>query len=121
GRRGLVWRQENLLREMFGLLVRMYAYEDTLQDMQRLAYKEPYCLEFYAPQLASFLVWNSYYTGGQLEAWLLARCSESFRFAHALNFQLRAFCLPPPALGNPDRYGSGGSSTSRSSGPPESG
>ena len=32
---------------------------------------------------------------GQMEAWLLARCSENLYFAHALEFQLRASCLPP--------------------------
>lgn len=36
---------------------------------------------------------------GQLEAWLLARCSENLYFAHALEFQLRASCLPAAAPG----------------------
>lgn len=50
-----------------------------------------------AKQLASFLVWDSYYMSGQMEAWLLARCSENVYFAHALEFQLRASCLPAAA------------------------
>lgn len=36
---------------------------------------------------------------GQLEAWLLARCSENLYFAHALEFQLRASCLSAAAPG----------------------
>ncbi|CAM9671652.1 unnamed protein product [Choristocarpus tenellus] len=90
--------RDRILRVTFGLLVRMYAYEDTLGDLLKVASSEPSCLEFFAPQLATFLVWNSYYTGGQLEAWLLNRCSENLYFAHALEFQLRAFCLPPSKL-----------------------
>eukprot|EP00752_Nemacystus_decipiens_P014268 g12689.t1 len=80
------------LRLTFGLIVRMYAYDDALQD---LAEQDPICLEAFAPQFASFLVWDSYYMSGQMEAWLLARCSENLYFAHALEFQLRASCLPP--------------------------
>ena len=45
-------------------------------------------------QFASFLVWDSYYMSGQMEAWLLERCSENLYFAHALEFSLRASCLP---------------------------
>ncbi|CAM9515425.1 unnamed protein product [Pylaiella littoralis] len=112
------------LRLTFGLIVRMYAYKDALQD---LAEQDPACLEAFAPQFASFLVWNSYYMSGQMEAWLLARCSENVYFAHALEFQLRASCLPsasaagagaslgaaPAALGE-DRAGSGATSESSS-------
>eukprot|EP00903_Cladosiphon_okamuranus_P006349 g6219.t1 len=112
------------LRLTFGLIVRMYAYDDALQD---LAEQDPICLEAFAPQFASFLVWDSYYMSGQMEAWLLARCSENLYFAHALEFQLRASCLPPvtaadtassgrgpvsDAAGNPTAAGDGTSSPS---------
>ncbi|CAM9727285.1 unnamed protein product [Ectocarpus sp. 4 AP-2014] len=86
------------LRLTFGLIVRLYAYEDTLEDLRLAAEQDPMCLEAFAPQLASFLVWDSYYMSGQMEAWLLARCSENLYFAHALEFQLRASCLPAAAL-----------------------
>lgn len=46
---------------------------------------------------------------GQLEAWLLARCSENLYFAHALEFSLRASCLPASSIGGGDtRSGEGG-------------
>ncbi|CAN0115517.1 unnamed protein product, partial [Ectocarpus sp. 12 AP-2014] len=86
------------LRLTFGLIVRLYAYEDTLEDLRLAAEQDPMCLEAFAPQLASFLVWDSYYMSAQMEAWLLARCSENVYFAHALEFQLRASCLPAAAL-----------------------
>ncbi|CAM9978457.1 unnamed protein product, partial [Hapterophycus canaliculatus] len=82
------------LRLAFGLIVRMYAYENTLEDLRLAAEEDPVCLEAFAPQFASFLVWDSYYMSGQMEAWLLERCSENLYFAHALEFQLRASCLP---------------------------
>ncbi|CAN0008237.1 unnamed protein product [Scytosiphon promiscuus] len=78
------------LRLTFGLIVRMYAYENTLEDLRLAAEEDPVCLEAFAPQFASFLVWDSYYMSGQVEAWLLDRCSENLYFAHALEFQLRA-------------------------------
>ncbi|CAM9982152.1 unnamed protein product, partial [Ectocarpus fasciculatus] len=105
------------LRLTFGLIVRLYAYEDTLEDLRLAAEQDPMCLEAFAPQLASFLVWDSYYMSGQMEAWLLARCSENVYFAHALEFQLRASCLPAaaPAAATaidgapaPDAIGGGG-------------
>lgn len=47
---------------------------------------------------------------GQLEAWLLARCSENLYFAHALEFSLRASCLPASSTGGGGtRSGEGGS------------
>lgn len=46
---------------------------------------------------------------GQLEAWLLARCSENLYFAHALEFSLRASCLPASSTGGGGtRSGEGG-------------
>lgn len=70
-----------------------------------------FCL-FRILQFVSFLVWDSYYMSGQMEEWLLARCSENVYFAHALEFQLRASCLPVIAEGgvNVTVGGAGGTS-----------
>lgn len=48
------------LRLTFGLIVRLYAYEDTLEDMRLAAEQDPMCLEAFAPQV------------GEGGGWLLA-------------------------------------------------
>lgn len=47
---------EEALRLTFGLIVRLYAYEDALEDLRRAADQEPSCLEFFAPQVGSLRV-----------------------------------------------------------------
>lgn len=42
------------LRLTFGLIVRMYAYEDALEDLRQAAVEEPSCLEFFVPQVCLF-------------------------------------------------------------------
>lgn len=39
------------MRLTFGLIVRMYAYEDALDDLKRAAEQDPSCLEAFAPQV----------------------------------------------------------------------
>lgn len=39
------------LRLTFGLIVRMYAYEDALDDLRLAAEQDPSCLEAFAPQV----------------------------------------------------------------------
>lgn len=54
-----------------------------------------------------------------MEEWLLARCSENLYFAHALEFTLRATCLPPLGSGvspGASAEGAGGSPTSSEAG-----
>lgn len=43
--------RDEALKMTFGLMVRLYAYEDALNDLRRAAEEEPSCLEFFAPQV----------------------------------------------------------------------
>lgn len=43
--------KDEALRLTFGLVVRLYAYEDTFEGLRRAAEEDPRCLEFYAPQV----------------------------------------------------------------------
>lgn len=52
----LLSEKEEALRLTFGLIVRMFAYEDALDDLRLAAQQEPSCLEFFAPQVRKALV-----------------------------------------------------------------
>lgn len=56
GRGNLLSEKEEALRLTFGLIVRMFAYEDALDDLRLAAQQEPSCLEFFAPQVREALV-----------------------------------------------------------------
>lgn len=45
--------RDSALRITFGLMVRLYAYEDALKDLRRAAEQDPSCLEFFAPQVGA--------------------------------------------------------------------
>lgn len=52
GRRGAGFSDRDAaLRLTFGLITRLYAYEDALEDLRLAAEREPSCLEFFAPQV----------------------------------------------------------------------
>lgn len=51
GGRSAAADKDAALRLTFGLIVRMYAYEDTLNDLRIAAAQDPSCLEAFAPQV----------------------------------------------------------------------
>lgn len=55
--------------------------------------QEPSSVEFYIPQLATFLLYGAFWSSGSLQAFLLDKSAHSIQFAHRLYWFLLASCL----------------------------
>ncbi|EKU22953.1 phosphatidylinositol kinase (pik-k), partial [Nannochloropsis gaditana CCMP526] len=77
----------------FNLLLRLFTYEDVLGDMDEAFAQEPSSVEFYIPQLATFLLYGAFWSSGSLQAFLLDKSARSIQFAHRLYWFLLASCL----------------------------
>lgn len=77
----------------FHLVLRLFTYEDVLGDLDEVFAHDPDAIEFYIPQLVTFLVYGAFWSSGSLQEFLLDKCSCSVRFAHRLFWFLNASCL----------------------------
>lgn len=55
--------------------------------------RDPGSVEFYIPQLVTFLLYGAFWSSGSLQAFLLDKCGRSVQFAHRLYWYLHAACL----------------------------
>eukprot|EP00624_Nannochloropsis_granulata_P004132 evm.model.NODE_30760_length_8410_cov_12.739001.1 len=54
----------------FNLLLRLLTYEDVLGELDEAFVREPASIEFYIPQLVTFLLYGAFWSSGQLLGWL---------------------------------------------------
>jgi hypothetical protein len=77
----------------FHLLLRLFTYENVLGELDQVFEADPASIEFYIPQLVTFLLHSAYWSAGSLQDFLLDKCSRSVTFAHRLFWFLNASCL----------------------------
>lgn len=78
--------------DVFGLLLKLYAHQDVIQDLYTTYDANAAEFEYYIPQLCTFLLHGNYPKQHQLECFLMSRSGESLPFAHRLTWFLRSFC-----------------------------
>lgn len=83
----------------FEAVVRLYAQRDGAVDRLAVVYdRNPPALEFYLPQLCSFLLLSAHQQSPQLCIILLDKCSVSHVFAHRMLWYLQSYCLDNKAF-----------------------
>ncbi len=85
----------------FNLLLRLFTYEDVLGDLDEAFAHDPASIEFYIPQLVTFLLYGAFWSSGSLQAFLLDKSARSIQFAHRLYWFLQASCLDGSGI-NPE-------------------
>ena len=85
----------------FNLLLRLLTYEDVLGELDEAFVREPASIEFYIPQLVTFLLYGAFWSSGSLQAFLLDKSGKSAMFAHRLYWFLKASCLDGSGI-NPE-------------------
>ena len=94
------WRRTTgpLLDEPFELLLRLFAHEDALEELGRALRRAPEALEFYSPQLVTFVLYGAHWDCDALRAFLLAECAGSLHIAHRAYWFLLAYGRASPGL-----------------------
>jgi len=90
-------------RSPFNLLLRLLTYEDVLGELDEAFAREPASIEFYIPQLATFLLYGAFWSSGSLQAFLLDKSGRSAMFAHRLYWFLKASCLDGSGINSEGR------------------
>jgi hypothetical protein len=78
--------------DVFRLLLQLYAHQDVVAQLYSSYEANAAELEFYVPQLCTFLLHGKYAKQHQLECFLMSRSGDSLPFAHRLTWFLRSFC-----------------------------
>ncbi|GMF18169.1 unnamed protein product [Phytophthora fragariaefolia] len=78
--------------DAFHLLLQLYAHQDVVAQLYSSYEADAAALEFYIPQLCTFLLHGNYAKQHQLECFLMSRSGDSLPFAHRLTWFLRSFC-----------------------------
>ncbi|KAE8888050.1 hypothetical protein PF005_g11416 [Phytophthora fragariae] len=78
--------------DAFHLLLKLYAHQDVVAQLYSSYDANAAELEFYIPQLCTFLLHGNYAKQHQLECFLMSRSGDSLPFAHRLTWFLRSFC-----------------------------
>lgn len=75
-----------------------------LGELDEVFAHDPSSIEFYIPQLVTFLLYGAFWSSASLQAFLLDKCSRSVTFAHRLYWFLNASCLSGSGI-NPEGLG----------------
>ena len=101
-------RQSSTNDEAFGLLLRLFAHEDVLDELHAAFLADPATLVFYSVQLATFALFGAYWDGPRLRDMILALCATNLHFAHRVDWYIRAFAatmrLTPAASTAVDKF-----------------
>ncbi|KAG9399110.1 Phosphatidylinositol 4-kinase beta [Aphanomyces cochlioides] len=79
-------------RNMFHVTLQLYAHKDVVDQLYSCFEENPDEVEFYIPQLCTFLLHGQYDKNPALEFFLLSQCRRSLHFAHRLHWFLQSFC-----------------------------
>ncbi|KAF0682459.1 Aste57867_25411 [Aphanomyces stellatus] len=77
---------------LFHVTLQLYAHKDVVDKLYICYDEHPEEVEFYIPQLCTFLLHGKYEKNPQLEFFLLSQCRRSLHFAHRLHWFLDSFC-----------------------------
>ncbi|ETW06527.1 hypothetical protein, variant [Aphanomyces invadans] len=79
-------------RNPFHVTLQLYAHKDVVDQLFVCYDEHPDEVEFYIPQLCTFLLHGQYDKNPALEFFLLSQCRRSLQFAHRLHWFLDSFC-----------------------------
>lgn len=88
-------RSQRALDEVFGLVLRLFAHENVLEQLQAAFDREPTSVVFHSLQLSAFALFGAYPDAPRLRALLLQMCAAEIAFAHRLHWYLEAFAKAP--------------------------
>ncbi|OQR92559.1 phosphatidylinositol kinase (PIK-J) [Thraustotheca clavata] len=77
---------------IFHVILQLYAHNHVVEQLYSCYEDDAQTVEFYIPQLCTFLLHGQYEKKHQLEFFLLSQCRRSLAFAHRLHWFLESFC-----------------------------
>ncbi|RHZ04051.1 hypothetical protein DYB37_007622 [Aphanomyces astaci] len=83
---------DEMSRNPFHVTLQLYAHKDVVDQLYLCYDEHPDEVEFYIPQLCTFLLHGQYDKNPALEFFLLSQCRRSLQFAHRLHWFLESFC-----------------------------
>ncbi|OQS01304.1 phosphatidylinositol kinase (PIK-J) [Achlya hypogyna] len=85
-------KQDDGPANIFHVLLQLYAHKHVVEQLYTCYEDDAQKVEFYIPQLCTFLLHGQYEKKHQLEFFLLSQCRRSVAFAHRLHWFLESFC-----------------------------
>ncbi|KDO35761.1 hypothetical protein SPRG_18902 [Saprolegnia parasitica CBS 223.65] len=85
-------KQDDGPANIFHVLLQLYAHKHVVEQLYTCYDDDAQKVEFYIPQLCTFLLHGQYEKKHQLEFFLLSQCRRSLAFAHRLHWFLESFC-----------------------------
>lgn len=88
-------RSQRALDEVFNLVLRLFAHENVLEQLQAAFEREPTSVVFHSLQLSAFALFGAYPDAPRLRMLLLRMCATEIAFAHRFHWYLEAFAKAP--------------------------